>query len=63
MRKIMFSAGEASGDLHGAMLAEAILQAAPETRLIGFGGGKMQAAGVRLWRIWRITASWGYGKW
>lgn len=46
--KIMFSAGEASGDLHGARLAEAILQRAPETQLIGFGGAKMRAAGVSL---------------
>lgn len=48
MRTIMFSAGEASGDLHGARLAEAILKRAPDTRLIGFGGAKMRAAGVSL---------------
>ena len=48
MRKIMFSAGEASGDLHGAQLAEAILKKAPDTKLMGFGGTKMRAAGVEL---------------
>ena len=48
MRTIMFSAGEASGDLHGARLAEAILKRAPDTRLLGFGGEKMRAAGVEL---------------
>ena len=48
MRKIMFSAGEASGDLHGARLAEAILRLEPGTELIGFGGRQMAAAGVRL---------------
>ena len=46
--KLMFSAGEASGDLHGARLAEAILQQAPDSTLLGFGGAKMRAAGVRL---------------
>ena len=48
MRRIMFSAGEASGDLHGAGLAEAIMRLSPETELFGFGGEKMAAAGVRL---------------
>ena len=48
MRTIMFSAGEASGDLHGARLAEAILKKAPDTRLIGFGGTQMRAVGVEL---------------
>ena len=46
--KIMFSAGEASGDLHGARLAESVEQIAPGTELFGFGGAQMAAAGVRL---------------
>ena len=46
--KIMFSAGEASGDLHGATLAAAIRRLDPEADLIGFGGPQMAAAGVRL---------------
>lgn len=46
--KIMLSAGEASGDLHGAALAQAMRRLAPDTQLIGFGGPKMAAAGVRL---------------
>lgn len=46
--KIMFSAGEASGDLHGARLAEEILRTAPDASLIGFGGTKMREAGVSL---------------
>ena len=46
--KIMFSAGEASGDLHGARLAESIQRVAPGTELFGFGGAQMEAAGVRL---------------
>ncbi len=46
--KIMFSAGEASGDLHGARLAEGVRRLAPGAELLGFGGAQMEAAGVRL---------------
>ena len=46
--KIMFSAGEASGDLHGARLAEGIHRIAPEAEIFGFGGAQMAASGVRL---------------
>ncbi len=48
MYKIMFSAGEVSGDLHGARLAEAIQKKQPDAVLFGFGGAQMAAAGVRL---------------
>ena len=46
--KIMFSAGEPSGDVHGASLARAVLERCREAELIGFGGPKMAEAGVRL---------------
>lgn len=46
--KIMLSAGEASGDLHGEGLAKAIHRLRPEAELVGFGGPKMAEAGVRL---------------
>lgn len=46
--KIMFSAGEPSGDLHGESLAKAVQKLAPDAEMIGFGGPKMAAAGVRL---------------
>lgn len=46
--KIMLSAGEASGDVHGENIAKAILSMAPSTELIGFGGSRMEEAGVRL---------------
>lgn len=46
--KIMFSAGEASGDLHGANLARALRQLDPELECIGMGGSLMKEAGVRI---------------
>ena len=51
--KIFFSAGEASGDLHGASLAREIKNFSPSTELLGFGGDEMQAAGIRLVRNYR----------
>ena len=46
----MFSAGEVSGDVHGASLAREILELSPKTELIGFGGDLMARAGVRLFK-------------
>ena len=48
--KIMFSAGEASGDVHGASLAREIKKFSPTVELFGMGGDEMQAAGVRIVR-------------
>ncbi len=47
--KIMMSAGEASGDLHGARLAAELKKQAPEAELMGFGGDLMAGEGVNLW--------------
>lgn len=60
MYKIMFSAGEASGDLHGACLAKALYSAAPDVELIGFGGPRMAAAGVRLCEDFRDYSVMGF---
>ena len=45
---IMIVAGEASGDKHGASLAQALMRLNPETKyqLFGSGGEEMRAAGV-----------------
>ncbi len=51
--KIFFSAGEASGDVHGASLAREIKKIAPSTELLGFGGNLMAAAGVKLVRNYK----------
>lgn len=45
---IFISAGEVSGDIVGARLAAALRQSAPASRLSGFGGRRMEAAGVTL---------------
>lgn len=46
----MISAGEVSGDIHGAAIARELLKLDPTVELIGFGGDQMAAAGVRLSR-------------
>ena len=48
MREILILAGEASGDLHGAALAEALRARRPDLGLVGTGGERMAAAGVSL---------------
>lgn len=45
---LFISAGEESGDLHGAALARALRTRFPDARLIGLGGSRMQAEGVSL---------------
>ncbi|QDR82068.1 lipid-A-disaccharide synthase [Sporomusa termitida] len=46
--KIMLSVGEASGDLHGASVANALKLLQPDIELFGMGGKAMQAAGVTI---------------
>ncbi|HEX6559763.1 MAG TPA: lipid-A-disaccharide synthase [Longimicrobiales bacterium] len=46
--KILISAGEPSGDLHGAAVARALKERLPNAALYGFGGDLMRAAGVEL---------------
>lgn len=48
MPRILIVAGEASGDLHGANLAVALRALRPDVEVLGVGGAKMKAAGVRL---------------
>ena len=48
MKKIMIMAGEASGDLHGANLAQEIRKADPSIALYGVGSRNMQDAGVTM---------------
>lgn len=48
MTKVMISVGEASGDLHGASLANALRLAQPDVRIFGMGGKLMREAGVEV---------------
>jgi lipid-A-disaccharide synthase len=45
---IFFSVGEPSGDLHGANLIALLQQQRPGLRAVGFGGPRMQAAGMDM---------------
>jgi lipid-A-disaccharide synthase len=46
--KIMISVGEASGDLHGASVANALKLLQPDVQLVGMGGQAMRDAGVDI---------------
>jgi lipid-A-disaccharide synthase len=46
--KIMIVSGEASGDMHGAKLAESLYAQGNPIELFGIGGGRMRSAGVRI---------------
>lgn len=45
---IMLSAGEASGDLHGATLCRALGELRPDVKLWGMGGPRMREAGMEV---------------
>lgn len=46
-KRILISAGEASGDAHGARLVDALRAIAPRTEFFGVGGQALRAAGCR----------------
>lgn len=48
-KTIALVAGEASGDLLGSHLIQAIRQHLPDAQFVGIGGPKMQAAGMDVW--------------
>ncbi len=47
MRKILVSAGEASGDLYASLVVEALRRLEPDTQFFGCTGPRLHAAGVR----------------
>ena len=47
-KRILIITGEASGDLHGAHLAQALKALDPSLSILGVGGARMRAAGVRV---------------
>jgi lipid-A-disaccharide synthase len=57
--RIFISAGEPSGDLHGANLIRALRQRCPDVECVGFGGEQMEAAGGRLlYPLCRLAVMW-----
>ena len=46
--RLFVSAGEASGDLHGASLLHALRRRRPDLAVHGFGGDRMEQAGCRI---------------
>jgi len=57
--RIFLSAGEPSGDLHGANLIRALKRQQPDLEFVGFGGDRMQAAGCRLlYPLCRLAVMW-----
>ena len=58
--KIFIIAGEASGDLHGSLLAKELLSIQPQCQLKGWGGEKMDAAGVHILKDYRELAFMGF---
>lgn len=59
---IFLCAGESSGDLYGAKLAEALQVVLPQTRLWGVGGDRMAEAGVGLVRHVRTLSVMGFSE-
>jgi lipid-A-disaccharide synthase len=57
--RIFISAGEPSGDVHGANLVRTLQQLHPGVECIGFGGERMAAAGCRLlYPLSRLAVMW-----
>lgn len=59
---VFLSAGESSGDLHGAKLAEELRRRRPDLRLVGLGGSRMRAAGVELLADLDLLAVMGFAE-
>jgi lipid-A-disaccharide synthase len=47
-RKVLLVAGEASGDLHGAALVDALCRSDPEVEVWGIGGERLRQAGMHI---------------
>lgn len=47
--RVLMIAGEASGDMHGAGVVNALRQAEPDIEIFGIGGNQMRAAGMEIW--------------
>ncbi|MBD3234931.1 MAG: lipid-A-disaccharide synthase [candidate division Zixibacteria bacterium] len=59
--RIYISAGEASGDMHAAGLAEELRKLHPDIVMTGMGGDKMRTAGVEIIEDYRDYSVMGFG--
>lgn len=59
-RCIFLIAGEASGDLYGGMLAEALLEKDPTLQIMAWGGDHMERAGAQVLRHYKTMAFMGF---
>ena len=59
-RCIFLLAGEASGDLYGGMLIEALLEQEPGLKIIAWGGEHMEKAGAHMLRHYKTMAFMGF---
>ena len=48
MKKIFIITGDVSGDMHGAFLAKSLLKKEPHLQILGMGGERMKAAGIKV---------------
>lgn len=62
MREVLFVAGEASGDLHAAGVAEELALLRPDITLTGIGGDRLAAAGVTLLERYDEMAVMGFAE-
>jgi lipid-A-disaccharide synthase len=58
--RVAFVAGEASGDLLGAHLLQALSERVPRLEAFGIGGPRMQSAGLDVWYPMELLAVRGY---
>ena len=58
--KYFIVAGEKSGDMHAANLCLELTKSSPNTEMLGWGGEKMEAAGVKILKNYRELAFMGF---
>ena len=60
--KYFIIAGEASGDLHGSNMVKALIQKDKKAIISGWGGDKMQSAGVEIKKHIKDLAFMGFAE-
>jgi len=50
LRRVLLSCGDVSGEAHALRLVEALRRRHPDPELAGFGGARLEAAGMEVWQ-------------